>query len=107
MSAYSSDALCNAVPSHVSEFDNIYRTDDVNSQITVLTSVLTHCLDECAPVVTIKITKPFAPWINTEIRSAMTARNALQKRFKYDRTNTELQEQYRRERNRVKSLLQN
>ncbi len=44
---------------------------------------------------------------NTEIRSALTARNALQERLKHNRTNTELQEQYRRERNRVKSLIHN
>ncbi len=41
MGAYSSDALCNAVSSQVSELDNINRTDDVDSQITIPTSVLT------------------------------------------------------------------
>ena len=37
----------------------------------------------------------------------MNARNALQARLKRDRSNTELQNQYRCERNRVKTLIQN
>ncbi|MPD06855.1 hypothetical protein E2C01_102686 [Portunus trituberculatus] len=37
----------------------------------------------------------------------MAARNALQARLKDDRTNIELQEEYKRERNRVKILIEN
>ncbi len=104
---YSKDAFCNAVLSYASEINKIYLTNDIDTQVDILPTVITRSLDECAPVVTTKINKPFAPWINTEIRSAMTARNALQERFKQNRTSTELQEQYRRERNRVKSLIHN
>ncbi len=49
---------------------------------------------------------PFAPSITDEIRSAMKSRNALQSRLKLNRHNTVIQEQYRRDRNKVKSLLQ-
>ncbi len=73
MGAYSKDAFCNAVLSYTLELNNIYSTDDIDTQVNILTTVLTRSLDECAPVVTTKINKPFAPWINTEIRSAMTA----------------------------------
>ena len=107
MAAYSKEALCTALLRHTSELDNINHTDDVDNQLNIMTSVFTRCLDECAPIVTTEITKPFAPWINTEIRSAMNARNALQARLKRDRSNTELQNQYRCERNRVKTLIQN
>ncbi len=99
MGAYRRDTFCNAVSSHASELNNIYRTDDIDTQVNILTTVLTRSLDECAPVVTTKI--------NTEIRSGMTARNALQECLKHNRTNTELQEQYRQERSRVKSLIHN
>ncbi len=37
----------------------------------------------------------------------MTVCNAIQERLKHNRTSTELQEQYRREQNRVKSLIHN
>ncbi len=104
---YSKDAFCSAVLGYALELNNIYRADDIDTQISILTTVLTRSLDECAPVVTTEVNKPFAPWINTEIRSVMTARNIFQKRLKHNRTNTELQEQCRRESNRVKSLLHN
>ncbi len=107
LSAYSRDVFCNAVLRNASELSNIYRIEDIDNQVNILTTVLTRSLDECAPVVTTKINKPFAPWINTEICSAMTNRNALHECLKHNRTNTELQEQCRQKCNRVKSLIHN
>ncbi len=80
-------------------------TDDVDAQVDILTSVFTSCLDHCAPVVTSIVNKPWAPWLNDEIRSAMATRNALQTRLKRDRRNAALQEQYKYERFDIEVLI--
>ncbi len=67
---------------------------------------MADCIEQYAPVVTTEIKKPFAPWITDKIRSAMTVRNDLQSQLKFNRHNSVLQKQYKRERNKVKSLLQ-
>ncbi len=105
--SYSNDALCNALLTETPTLNKIPLTDDVDTQVNILTSALTKCLDQCAPLVTQEIKRPPAPWINDEIRSAMVVRNTLQARLKLDRNNAALQEQYKHERNRVKSLLRN
>lgn len=105
LGAYSKDTLCDALLTATPALNVIPSTDDVDVQTNTLTSILTDCLDQCAPLVTTVIKKPFAPWISDEIRSAMATRDTLQARLKLDRHNTVLQEQYKHERNRVKSLL--
>ncbi len=107
LGAYSKENLCNALVAAEPALRNIPLTDDVDTQVDILTSVFTSCLNQCAPVVTKVVNKPFAPWLNDEIRSAMATRNDLQSRLKQDRHNETLQEQYKYERNRVKSMLRN
>ena len=107
LGAYSNDALCNALLTETPTLNKIHLTDDVDTQVNILTSTFTNCLDRCAPIVTKEIKRPPAPWINDDIRSAMAARNALQLRLKIDRNNESLQEQYKLERNRVKAKLRN
>ncbi len=107
LGAYSKGNLCNALLTAESALSRIPLTDDVDVQVDILASVFTSCLDHCAPVVTTIVNKPFAPWLNDEIRSAMATRNALESHLKQDRRNATLQEQYKYERNRVKSMLRN
>ncbi len=91
--SYTPDTLCNALLNAVPSLNTIFTTDDDNAQVDTLTSVMADCIEECAPVVTTEIKKPFAPWITDEIRSAMTIRNALQSQLKLNRHNSLLQEQ--------------
>ncbi len=107
LGAYSKDVFCDALLTATPALNVISSTDDVDFQARTLTSVLTNCLDHCAPLVTTVIKKPFSAWISDEIRSAMTTRNTLQARLKIDRHNAILQDQYKLEKNKVKSLLQN
>ena len=107
LGAYSNDALCNALLTETPTLSKISQTDDVDTQVNILTSTFTNCLDKCAPLVTQEIKRPPAPWINDDIRSAMAIRNTLQWRLKLDRNNVTLEEQYKNERNKVKSLLRN
>lgn len=105
LGTYSKDALCDTLLSATPALSVILSTDDVDYQTHTLTSVLSTCLDHCAPIVTTVIKKPLAPWINDDIRSAMKIRNTLQTCLKLDRHNLVLQEQYKHERNKVKALL--
>ena len=42
-----------------------------------------------------EVKKPFAPWINDDIRSHMKERHELLLQLKHDRTNITLQTQYK------------
>ena len=83
----------------------ILQTDNVNSQVEIFNRVFTRCLDGCAPIVEKKISRPFAPWINDDVKSAMNSRDDLQRLLKADRHNTILQEQYKDSKKNVKSMI--
>ncbi len=82
----------------------ILDTDDVNRQVDVFTSFM-KCLDACAPYVTKQIKRPFAPWMSGCLREAMNLRDDTKKKLKSDRYNIALQEQYKHEKKRVKTLI--
>ncbi len=103
--SYSKESLYSALLNSNHTLNEFFSTDDVNAQADTLTSVMIACLDQCAPTLATEIKKTVARWITDEIRLVMATRNALQSRLKRDRYNVILQEQYKRERNRVKSLL--
>ncbi len=85
--------------------NNILFTDDVNKQIELFTEVFIKCLDACAPIVTKEIKRPFAHWMNDDLRTAMKIRNNAQSNLKADRHNSRLQEAYKREKKRVRTLI--
>ncbi len=65
------DILCELFLSESYSLNHIMRTDDVNQQISVFNDSFIKCLDKCAPYVTKEITKPYAPWLNDDLRQAM------------------------------------
>ncbi len=77
--------------------NNILFTDDVNEQVELFTEVFIECLEACAPIVTKEIKRPFASWINDDLRRAMKIRNNAQSNLKAERHNSRLQEAYKRE----------
>ncbi len=83
----------------------ILDTDDVNRQVDIFISIFIECLDACAPYVTKEIKRPFAPWMNDDLKEAMKLRNETHKKLKSDRMNFALQEQYKREKRQVKNLI--
>ncbi len=105
LDAYSKDVFCDALLTATPALNVISSTDDVDFQARTLTSVHTNCFDYFDPLVTTVIKKPFAPWINDEFREVMATGNTLQARLKLDRRNAILQDQYKLEKNIVKSLL--
>ncbi len=80
-------------------------TDDVNTQVIIFTEIFIKCLDDCAPIVTKSITRPFAPWMDDGIREAKILRNNIRIELKSARHNVILQEQYKQARKRVKTLI--
>ncbi len=62
-------------------------------------------MDACAPCVTKQIKRPFSPWMSFCLREAMNLRDDTKKKLKSDRYNTALQEQYKHEKERVKTLI--
>ncbi len=84
----------------------ILNTDDGNTQVDILNANFIDCFNECAPppLVTREIKRPSAPWMNNSIREAVNIRNTTRVKLKSDRHNADLQEQYKQEKKRVKTL---
>ncbi len=80
-------------------------TDHVNTQVNIFIENFIKCLNDCAPIVTKSITRPFAPWMNDDIREAQILRNNIRINLKSARHNVILQEQYKEARKRVKTLI--
>ena len=53
--------------------NEILNTDNVSSQVSILTNVFTSYVDICPSIVTREITRPPAPWITDDIREIMKA----------------------------------
>ncbi len=103
---YSNDAFCSRLLQKIHCFNRILLTDDVNTQVAIFTTTFTDCLDECAPFVTKEVKRPFAPWMNDELRGAMRIGNDIRNQLKRDRNNTVLQDRYKQEKKNVKSLIE-
>ncbi len=73
----------------------IFHTDNVDTQVNIFNDTFNQCLNTCAPLVTKVVRRPFAPWINNNVKEAMSHRNEIQRKLKQDRLNRTLQEEYR------------
>ena len=76
---YNTYMFCNKILNEVPSLNTILQIDDVNKQVEVFNDVFIKCLNECAPVVTKEVRRPYAPWIGEDITLAMGIRNDLQK----------------------------
>ncbi len=75
MNSYSPEIFCNLLLSENKTLDNIYSTDNVNSQVEVLNSVFLKCLHFCAPFVTKELKRRFAPWLTEELKTLILQKN--------------------------------
>ena len=56
----------------------MYSVDDPDQKLEIFTSIFKSCLERHAPVLRVKITRPPAPWLNTDdIRQLQKERNQL------------------------------
>ena len=100
---YSPDRFCNLLMDEVVTLNGILHTDEVNTQVKILSTVMNKCINDCAPVVTREIVRPPAPWINEDIKKSMKERDSLQRNLKYAKYNEELRDEYKEQKRKVKS----
>ena len=72
---YSPNIFCDLLLNETPTLNNILTTDDIDRQVGILTVTFNYCLDECAPVVTREISRPFAPWIDQNLRCIINEKN--------------------------------
>ena len=104
---YSLNHFCNLLLNEVDILNGILRTDNVNDQVSIFTRTFIKCLDSCAPFVTKEIKRPYAPWIDEQIKDAIKNKNKLQNEFKLNRQDPIAESNYRREKKRVKNMIAN
>lgn len=61
MDQYSREIFCNYILNETSSLNSILNTDDIDIQVNTFTEILNKCIDNCAPIITKKITRPPAP----------------------------------------------
>ena len=83
---YSQNNLCNLLLNESFNLNNILETDDVIIQVEIFTETFNYCLNICAPTVTREITRPFAPWIDQELKEIIGDKNMLQLTLKENRS---------------------
>ena len=83
---------------------NLYLTNDVDDAISIFNSKISTILDEMAPIKRIQVRKKFAPWLSTETKSLMRARDYAQSRAIITKNSEDLTE-YKKLRNQVTSRL--
>ena len=96
LSTYSSETLCSLLIQETHVLNNIFTTDNVDTQVNIFTNVFNNCLDKCAPLVTRQVRRPFAPWINEHLRALIHERDVAQINLKNDRSNVDLQLKYKK-----------
>ena len=74
----------------------IKKDTRITSTPSTLTRTFIKCLDSCAPFVTKEIKRPYAPWIDDQIKDAIKNRNKLHNEFKLNRQDPIAESDYRR-----------
>ena len=104
---YSSDIFCNLLLNETTRLNTILTTDDVDKQVGILTEIFNSCLNKCAPVVTKEIFRPFAPWIDQDLKRIINEKNKLQLELKQNRSNIALDTQFKRSKKNTEKLISN
>ena len=104
---YSQERICSLLMNEVPILNGILNTDNVNTQVPVLTNVLNKCIDACAPLVTNEIIRPPAPWITHDVKENIKERDELQKQAKHDGNNLTLRDNYKEKKKEVKAQIDN
>lgn len=102
MKNYSKEAFCQQISLECSSLDEIYRTDNVDHEVTILTEIFKSSLDAVAPLITKTLTRPPAPWMNDSLRQKMTLRDDLAKERN---SSTEKYQEYKQCKKEVKSMI--
>ena len=102
---YTQEIFCCLILEEIDVLNNILHTDNVNDQVITFNNVFVKCLDMCAPFVTKEITRPPAPWIDNQLKTAMKDRDELNELYKSNRQDSFSENRYKTEKKRVKQML--
>ncbi len=102
---HNSDLLCSHILDETSTLNEILRNDDVDKQVSILTSVLTTSLGKSAPISNIVIHRPPSPWINDEIKEALAEHKKAQRILKNHIYNKTIQQKIKEIKENVRSLI--
>ena len=102
---YSANTLCNNILEQTPVLNEILNTDNLDSQVTIFTKVMNDSINSCAPIITRKISRPPAPWIDESLKNAMKERDEIGKNLKEDRQNLILQAEHKERKRIVKNTL--
>ena len=102
---YSQNNLCDLLLNDTDALNYILCTDNVNDQVSIFTSIFMKCLNSCAPFVTKEIKRPYAPWIDDQIKEEIKIRNNLHKVFKLNRQDPIAESKYRKQKKKVKNMI--
>ena len=92
---YSPDTFCSLLMGEAHNFNKIFATDDVDTQVHVFNDIFIKCLDACSPIVTKEIKRSFAPWITDNLKALMQERNNVRKDLRCDSNNLFLRDRYK------------
>ena len=102
---YSQDIFCNLLLDNSYTLNGILFTDNVSLQVDIFSRIFNNCLDECAPMVTTEITRPPAPWIDDDLKKCICEKNELKLRLKQDRSNQQLDDNFKETKKTVEHCL--
>ena len=89
-------------------WNNVYNVDDAQIAFSVLQRVIDQLIEEIFPEQTIPVTyKTRLPWLNSELKAAIKARNSLSNLCKQNPTDKELHKSYKLNRNQVTAQIRN
>ncbi len=104
---YSKDIFSSILLQNSPAMNKIFVTDNVNEQVNIFTNIFIECLDKCAPIVTKVVRRPSAPWMSDAICQAIEARNRVRTKLKGGSYNVSLQNEYKRKKKQVTTLIRN
>lgn len=99
---YNNELLCDLLLSKIPILNSILATDDVDVQVDTVTSTLYDVMNNIAPLITTLITRPPAPWITQDIKSAISERDRIHNQLK-NNENDNLRNAYKEKKRSVRS----
>jgi hypothetical protein len=87
-------------------WEPIIRSFNIDEKINLLNANILHLFNKHAPLRTVRVTHPPAPWLTTEIRDIMRERDMARRRFCRSKRASDY-DAFRRLRNRAKQLVRN
>lgn len=85
-------------------WSQMYQLDHVNDMVNFLNASLINCFEACAPLRTVRITKPHAPWLTGVIREMIKLRDKAYSKFRATRSGSHW-EYYKMLRNYTKQAI--